>query len=147
METMDDLLKNFSKVKPGEIITGTVVSIPDDKTAYVDIQDFTEGTLHLDHFTRDKNITSLRDVLKVGQTIKVKVTAVKEETVYLSCLDIVDDKVVEEIRTAFIECTPITVTISSEVKGKGYVASYKGLRLFLPKSQLFSLGSPRKKKL
>ena len=138
METMDDLLKNFSKVKPGEIITGTVVSIPDDKTAYVDIQDFTEGTLHLDHFTRDKNITSLRDVLKVGQTIKVKVTAVKEETVYLSCLDIVDDKVVEEIRTAFIECAPITVTISSEVKGKGYVASYKGLRLFLPKSQATS---------
>ena len=135
METMDDLLKDFSKVKPGEIITGTVVSIPDDKTAYVDIQDFTEGTLHLDHFTRDKNVTSLKDVLKVGQSIKVKVTSVKEETVYLSCLDIIDDKVIEEIRTAFIECTPIQVTVSSEVKGKGYVATYKGLRVFLPKSQ------------
>ena len=132
---MEELLKDFGKVKSGDIITGTVESIVDDKTAYVDIQAFTEGTLHLDHFTRDKNVTSLKDVLKVGQKIKVKVTSVKEENIYLSCLDIVDDKVIDEIRTAFIECTPIEVTVNSEVNGKGYVASYKGLRVFLPKSQ------------
>lgn len=135
METMDDLLKSYNKAKIGEVITGTVVSIPDDKTAYVDIQEFTEGTLHLDHFTRDKNITSLKDVIKVGDTLKVKITSIKEENIYLSCLDIIDDKVIDEIRTAFIECTPINVTISSEVKGKGYTATYKGLRVFLPKSQ------------
>ena len=38
MENMDDLLKQYdAKVKPGDIISGEVVSIPDDKTAYIDI--------------------------------------------------------------------------------------------------------------
>lgn len=135
METMDDLLKNFGKAKSGDIINGTVVSIPDDKTAYVDIQEFTEGTLHLDHYTKDSSITSLKDVLKPGDVIKVKVASVKEDSIYLSCLDIVDDKLKNEVFKKFENGELINVTVKEIVKGKGFVAQYKGLRVFLPKSQ------------
>ena len=136
MENMDDLLKQYdAKVKPGDIISGEVVSIPDDKTAYIDIQAFTEGTLHLDHYTKNANITSLKDVLKVGDKIKVKVSKIKEESIYLSCLDIVDEKILEELNELFLQSENINVTVTKELKGIGWNVDYKGVTLFMHKSQ------------
>ena len=56
--SMEELLKSYDEdqVKRGEVLEGTIISMPDDKTVVVAIKN-TEGTLHLDHYT-----TSLNDV-------------------------------------------------------------------------------------
>ena len=41
-------------LKVGDKLDGVVVSIADDNTIMLDIQNFTEGTMHLDHYTKDK---------------------------------------------------------------------------------------------
>lgn len=141
--SMEELLKSYDEdqVKRGEVLEGTIISMPDDKTVVVAIKN-TEGTLHLDHYTKDKNVTSFKEVVKVGDTIKVKVATIttketknEEHTkILLSCLDIVDEKVIEELKSLTETGTPVTVLVDRAADNKGYVATYKGVSLFIPRS-------------
>ena len=61
MENYDFDLK---RLKVGDTVEGEVVSIADDKTIYVDVKSFTEGTMHLDHYTKDPNVTTFKGLVK-----------------------------------------------------------------------------------
>ena len=123
------------KLKIGDLIEGVVVSIPEDNTIYLDIKNFTEGTMHLDHFTKDKSITSFRNVVKIGDVIKCQVAKVNEENIYLSRLNQIEEENFKIIVDAKNDGKDIEVLVKSEIKDKGFTVSYSNNQLFMPKSQ------------
>jgi ribosomal protein S1 len=80
------------KIKEGDKDTAEIVSIVYDKTIAVSLGTFTEGIMHLDHITKDKNVTSFNGLVNVGDTIEAAVTSVNEDHIYLSHLNQLADK-------------------------------------------------------
>lgn len=126
-----DLPKNLKK---GDKVTGIVVSV-EDKTIYLDIQNFTEGTMHLNHYTNDKIIETFKGLVNVGDKIECEVTKCTEESIYLSRLSMLKEEDFDSLVKNYEDKTPITITLKEEIKDKGFVAIYRGIRVFLPLSQ------------
>lgn len=132
---------NNSNVKRGDKVKGTVVSMPDDKTVMLDIQCATEGTLHLDHYTKDSSIQSFKDAgIKIGDEIECEVSKVVKEVnsdhpqILLSRLNEVKNELFAEVVSAKESNTKLQAKVVKDVN-KGYILSYKGVELFLPSSQ------------
>ena len=132
---MDDLDLNFKRPRKGDVVEGEVVSIRDDNTIYVDIQSFTEGTMHLDHYTNDKNVTSFKGLVKVGDKITCTVTKVTEDNVYLSRLNQINEEGFKKVIDAKNDGTLLTVKVTDSIENKGFRCAFEGAKLFLPKSQ------------
>lgn len=62
---------------PGAVFSGKVVAI-ESFGAFVDIGAFTNGLLHISQM-KDEYITDVRDVVSVGQTVKVRVVTVDND--------------------------------------------------------------------
>ena len=133
-EFMMDSLE-IKKLKVGDVVIGEVVSFGDDKTIYLDIQSFTEGTMHLDHYTKDKSINSFKGIVKIGDKIKCEVAKINEEHIYLSRLNQLQEENFKKIIEAKENDEVLSVYVLSEVKDKGYNCKYEGNNLFMPKSQ------------
>lgn len=129
MESFD-----MKKFKVGDVVEGEVVSFGDDKTIYLDIHAFTEGTMHLDHYTKDKSITSFKQVVKIGDVIKCEVAKVTEENIYLSRMNQIQEENFQKLVVAHENNEIIEVYVASEVQDKGYTCKYLGIQLFMPKS-------------
>ena len=67
---------NVRKLHTGDKVEGEVVLVTDN-TIYLDIQCFTEGKMHLDHYTKDKSIESFKGIVKVGDKILAYAEAIK----------------------------------------------------------------------
>lgn len=122
------------KLRVGDKVEGVVVLVKDN-TIYLDIQNFTEGTMHLDHFTKDKDVVSFKGLVKVGDIIKCEVAKVNEENIYLSRLNQIVEENFKNVTDAFDNKTDIEAKVVSVVEGKGYNLTYKGNHLFMPLSQ------------
>ena len=122
------------KLRVKDVVDGTVVQI-DDKTIYLDIQNFTEGKMHLDHYTKDKSIESFKNVVKVGDVIRCEVAKVGEDAIYLSRMNQLSIEAFQKVVDACNEKATITVTVKKNVQGKGYQVEYLGNTLFMPASQ------------
>ncbi len=131
---MEDWAEYSKKYKPGDKVTGTVVSISDDKTILLDIKSFTEGTMHLDHYTNDKSITSFKGLVNIGDEIVCQVTSVKESQILLSRQNEIKNENFNELVKFKENDEAFEAYITKEIKG-GYNLSYKGIQLFMPKSQ------------
>lgn len=130
---MEDL--NLPKrLRIGEELVGTVVSIS-DKTIYLDIHQFTEGTMHLDHYTKDKSIDSFKGLVKVGDEIKCEVARVTEENIYLSRLNELSKLAFKKVVDAQNNNEQITVIVGKLIPNKGYNVLFEGNTLFMPLSQ------------
>ena len=57
----------MSNLRVGTTVTGEVVSV-EDNLAYVAVGGKSEGRIYLEHYTSDKDVKSLKDVLKVKNT-------------------------------------------------------------------------------
>ncbi len=132
---MDDYDFDFKRPKKGDVVEGVVISIKDDKTIYVDIQSFTEGTMYLEYFTKDPNVTSFKDIVKVGDTIKCTVTKVTEDNVYLSRLNQINEEGFKKVIAAKEVGTSIKVKVVERVEDKGFRCQFESAKLFMPKSQ------------
>lgn len=143
---MDEVINNLGEdLKVGDKVRGTVERILNDFTILLDVHSFTEGTMHLDHFTKDKNATSFKDLVKVGDIIECEVAKVSYEPnalILLSRLDELKEEAFNELKVAQENHTPVEATVSKDANGKGYILNYKGIACFMPKSQ-----SPRDIKL
>jgi small subunit ribosomal protein S1 len=122
-------------LRVGDKLDGVVVSIADDNTIMLDIQNFTEGTMHLDHYTKDKSVTSFRNLVKVGDVIKCEVAKVTEEHIYLSRLNQITVENFQKLVAEFEAKNNVVVTVKSVVAGKGYVCEVLGNRVFMPIAQ------------
>lgn len=133
-ENFEELLnESYKEFKVGDKVEGTIVSFPDDKTAYVAIDGaFTEGVIHLDHYDLNK-CEKFSDVAKVGDKISATVTKVEQDEynrIYLSRLG----EAKKEAASKFAsdnEGKPFTVKITAKVN-KGYLATAKQVKFFLP---------------
>ncbi len=127
------------KLRAGMKVSGTVVKV-EDNTIYLDIKSLTEGVMHLDHYTNDKNITSFKGIVKVGDEIDCEVAKVSENkegetSILLSRLNQLSKEAFHQVSVAKDENQDIEVKVSKVVPNKGYMVDYKGNKLFLPMSQ------------
>lgn len=122
------------KLRVKDQVVGTVVEVK-DKTIYLDIHNFTEGTMHLDHYTKDKSIESFKGLVKVGDTIECEVAKINEENIYLSRLNQLSKVAFQRVVEANETKETIEVVVSKLIPGKGYSVSYEGNLLFMPLSQ------------
>lgn len=118
----------------GDLVEGTVISVS-DHTIYLDIHNFTEGTMHLNHYTKDKSVESFKGLVKIGDVIRCQVAKINEDNIYLSRLNQIVEENFKHVIDAKQEEQPIEVLVQSEIKDKGFIVSYMGNQLFLPKSQ------------
>ena len=142
--SFEELLNDYSakpNVRVGDVVEGVVVSIPDDKTLLLDIHSFTEGTLHLNYFTKDQNVTSFKGLVKIGDKLTCKVTKIENgqgrndhSLIMLSRLDQLKGEAFDKVVAAKENNEEITVHVLKEVNS-GFLCVYNGIELFMPKSQ------------
>ena len=134
----DEMDYDFKKIKRGQIVEGEVLVIQDN-VIIVNLHYISDGKMYLDHYTKDKNITSFKQLdIKVGDVIKCEVTSVKENDDYheilLSRLNEEKNEIYEKISKLMEDNQKISVKVLKDVKG-GFVVTYEGAELFLPSSQ------------
>ena len=138
MGFMDEVMANYKDApKVGEKVKGKVVSIENQKTIKLDIGCFTEGTMHLEYFTKDPNVESFEGLVNVGDEIECEVAKVDEQhsLILLSRQDELKLEAFNEIKEALAEGKTIEACVTKDVNNRGYILTYKGISLFMPKSQ------------
>lgn len=128
---MKDIILNNVRVK--DKVTGTVISVKKDSIS-LDISNFTEGTMYLDHYTTDRSIMSFEGLVKVGDEIECEVTKVDEEhgVILLSRLNMLKAENFKALSENLAQ--DLSAKIIKKVN-KGYNVSAKGFVFFMPDSQ------------
>ncbi|MBP2020688.1 4-hydroxy-3-methylbut-2-enyl diphosphate reductase [Clostridium punense] len=135
MELYEQYSKDNVNISVGKILEGEVFKV-NDKEAYLTIGTKSEAILPINEYTKEEN-ASLKNFLKSGDRIRAKVINRKntDGLVVLSTIEVERQKLYEDLRVAFENKEVIEVVVKEEVKG-GLVASYKGIRVFIPASHL-----------
>ncbi len=126
--TMEDVEKTLVQIRPGQIVTGRVISISEDEVS-VDVGYKTDGLVK-------KTDLSSTDV-KPGDEIEVEVVKVNDGdgNVLLSQKNIINRKAWEEI-VAKEEAGEYVEGVGKEAVKGGLLADVNGIRTFIPASQL-----------
>lgn len=139
MENMGDLMKELNDsikvIHPGDILKGTVLSVKEDEVL-VNIGYMTDGIIAREELSSDPRVNP-KDVVNAGDEIFVYVIEVNdgEGNVALSKKLADSVKVWDELQQLKAEDKTIKVTVKEAVKG-GVTADLKGVRAFIPASQL-----------
>lgn len=139
--SMEELLKEeeTKELHVHDVVKGEVLEVS-DKYAKINLNTFTEGTIYLDHFTTDRNVQSLKDLVKIGDVIESEVTKVSENgegsEILLSRLNLLKGVDYEE----FKENNPIETNVEAKVirviPNKGYVLSNGKISMFMSSKDL-----------
>lgn len=138
-ETMADyeaeLEASFKKVREGDILTGTVISV-DDEQVILDLKYYAEGIISKDDLSNDPDF-QLKEEIHPGDEITATVikTDDGEGNIVLSKKEANDILAWDKLKTMMEERTIVTVKISEIVKS-GAVAYLEGIRAFIPASKL-----------
>lgn len=136
---MEDYLKEIDssmrRLKEGEVVKGTVLSVNEDEIA-VNINYISDGIIEKDE-TGALEDESLVDLIKPGDKITAVVLKINdgEGNVLLSKKKADLLNAYEEVQDIFNKGKIVNVTVKEIVKG-GVVAYLKGMRAFIPMSQL-----------
>jgi 4-hydroxy-3-methylbut-2-enyl diphosphate reductase len=129
-------MEQFDKqIVVGEVVRGEVISV-NEKEAFLNIGYKADAVLPAAEVTFESS-PNLKDIIKVGEVIEAKVISRRNEDGYvvLSKVELERGSSFSFIKEAFNEKRPIAVTVKEAVKG-GLVATYKGVRLFIPASHI-----------
>jgi small subunit ribosomal protein S1 len=134
-EMMDEIKGSMKRIESGEIVKGTVISVSDEEI-FVNIGFMSDGIISKEEFTDDLEI-NLKEVVNPGDELEVYIIEVNDGNgnVSLSKKKAENLKVWEEFEDSLKNGSKIKVTINQIVKG-GAVANVKGVRAFIPASQL-----------
>jgi len=124
-----------NSIRAGEVVKGRIIGY-NTSEVFVDLGYKADGTISMEEFLEDPDFDPERD-LKEGDEILVYVIKVNdgEGNVSLSKKRVDSIKGMEEIDQAFNNKTPLEATVREVVNG-GVVANYKGIRVFIPASQI-----------
>ncbi|MBL4930926.1 bifunctional 4-hydroxy-3-methylbut-2-enyl diphosphate reductase/30S ribosomal protein S1 [Clostridium paridis] len=131
-----DLMNEMDrKLTIGEVIKVEVLKVDFD-AAYVAIPGYKlDGKIPKNEFTFDKS-EDILEVVKVGDEIKAKVLSYNfEGYVLLSRKEIQREEALEELKDAKETEKTLDIEITDAARG-GLVAYYKGVRIFIPQSQI-----------
>lgn len=134
LELMNEYDKRFviGDEVEGEILSKTRDSILVSLVGYK-----CDGVISFDELSAKEDPIVLADKLNVGDVIKAKVIKLQNSDGYvvLSRLEYEREESFKELEEIFNEGKIFEVTIK-EAKEKGLVANYKGVRIFIPASQI-----------
>jgi small subunit ribosomal protein S1 len=135
MDLMKALDESIKVIHEGDIVKGTVISV-NDKEVLVNIGYMSDGIIAKENLTADLSV-SPTDIVKVGDEISTYILQVNDGEGNVSLSKLLADSlgVWDEFEAALSNGTTIDVKISEIVKG-GAVANVKGVRAFIPASQL-----------
>ena len=122
--------------KIGALVRGAEVVLVKDNEAFISVGDKGEGVIHLDHFTTDKSIQSLKDVLHVGDKIDVEIAGrTPSGTALLSRLGIEEREKRRKIERKIMNRHPFEATVK-KVTEDGLILEKDGVRLFCPNNYI-----------
>lgn len=130
-----ELTNSFQILKEGDILTVEVIGISDTEVT-VDLNYYTEGVVPLEECSEDPAF-SIKNDLNIGDSIKAMVIDAESPSgnVILSMKAANDILIWDELKKDFENSTVFTVKITEAVPA-GVVCYLKGVRAFLPASQL-----------
>lgn len=137
MDFMNELDKSMKKIHEGDIIDGTVLSVS-DSGVLVNIGYMADGIITRENLTDDSTV-SPKDLINPGDQIKVYVLELNDGEGNVSLSKLLADSlgVWDDFEASLNSGSTLEVKVSEIVKG-GAVASVKGVRAFIPASQLSS---------
>ncbi|HHW32424.1 MAG TPA: bifunctional 4-hydroxy-3-methylbut-2-enyl diphosphate reductase/30S ribosomal protein S1 [Clostridiaceae bacterium] len=126
--------KSLVTLHSGEVIKGKIIGFNDNEV-FVDMGYKSDGIIPMEEFTDEPDFS--KDSLKVGQEIEAFIVRVNdgEGNVLLSKKKADALKSWDIIEEAYENKTPIKVKVI-EVTNGGLIANAKGLRVFIPASQV-----------
>lgn len=150
IETMEEMMnkheyeKSFEEafeesevnsLRAGEVVKGHIIGYNQNEV-FVNLGYKADGTIPMEEFLDDPDFDPERD-LKEGDEILVYITKVNDGEGNVSLSKKKVDLMVgmEEIEEAFNEKKPLEAVVKEVVNG-GVVANYKGVRVFIPASQI-----------
>lgn len=139
VETMADyeaeIEASFKRVKEGDILTGTVISV-DDEQVILDLKYYAEGIIAKDDLSNDPDF-QLKEEIHPGDEITATVikTDDGEGNIVLSKKEANDILAWDKLKQMMEDRTVVKVKIAEIVKG-GAVAFLEGIRGFIPASKL-----------
>ncbi len=124
-----------NSIRAGEVVKGRIIGY-NTSEVFVDLGYKADGTISMEEFLEDPDFDPEKD-LKEGQEILVYIIKINdgEGNVSLSKKKVDSIKGMEEIEEAYNEKKPIEALVKEVVNG-GVVANYKGVRVFIPASQI-----------
>lgn len=125
----------LTELKTNEIVRGKIIGY-NNNDVFVDLGYKADGIIPMEEFLDDPDFDPEKD-LKPGDEIEAMVVKINdgEGNVLLSKKKVDSIRGFESVKEAFKNKTPIEVVIKEIVKG-GAVADYKGVRIFIPASQI-----------
>ena len=139
MNSMDDfkaeLDKSFRVIKKDDLVKGIIVDINEDGVV-LDIGYYTQGMIPTNELSNDPAFRPMFD-LKIGEEVDAIVLDNDDGNgnVLLSMKEATDILAWDELEELLVSQTKVTVKIESAVNA-GVVAYLKGIRGFIPASQL-----------
>lgn len=138
---MDDQLKLMDKLDKrfcvGDEVNGEILSIGRDEVVVSLVGYKSDGVIPFNELTTLTSIEDALNELNIGDTITSKVIKLQNEdkNVVLSRLEYEKDTALNELEILFDNKETFELTIK-EAKEKGLVSYYKGVRIFIPASQI-----------
>lgn len=138
-ETMKDyeaeLEASFKKVREGDILTGTVISV-DEKEVILDLKYYAEGIIPVEDYSREPGFNAKEEV-KIGE--EVSATVVKTDdghgNILLSRVEATDVLAWDKLKELQASKEVLNVVVKGVVNS-GVVAYVEGVRGFIPASKL-----------
>lgn len=130
-----ELENSFQILKEGDILDVTIIGISDTEVT-VDLNYYTEGIIPLEECSNDPAF-SIKNDLDIGDTVKAIVIDSENASgnVLLSLKAANDVLIWDELKEDYDDGTVFTVKITEAVPS-GVVCYVKGIRAFIPASQL-----------
>ena len=125
----------MANLRPGALIRGAEVIRVEDNIAYLGVGAKCDGKIYLDYYTSDKNVKSLKEVLKEGDKIDVEVSKVTSENVFLSRLDIEEREKRNKIVRKIMNRHPFEAEVLKATED-GLILEKDGVRLFCPNNYI-----------
>ncbi len=127
--------KTVKRIRPGQLITGTVLQIVDGEV-FVNIGYKADGVIPKGEFSADPEVRA-EDVVKEGDSIDVEVLMVNdgEGNVRLSRKNVEGKKLMDEMFAEDVEGKTFEAVVKEVVKG-GLIADINGVRAFVPASHV-----------